>query len=120
MRVKTAVKGIKAGVLTSFMAGLAMVAMSASLRAQAPPPPVAAGWLGVAVDEVMPNEVKQLRLPADRGVVVREVQDGSPAAKGGLQKNDVVMEFNGQHVEGELQFQRFVRETPPGRTVRLS
>jgi serine protease Do len=124
MHSKTVRKGITAGVVVSWIAGLAMTAMPASLRAQAQPqaapPPPAAGWLGIAVDEVMPNEAKQLKFPSDRGVVIREVQDGSPAAKGGLQPNDVVTEFDGQRIEGELQFQRLVMETPPGRSAQVT
>jgi serine protease Do len=134
MHGKTSARGIKARVVVAgFIAGLAMAAVPASVWAQGrgpggpggppppvAPPPVAMGWLGVAADEVTPDKVKQLGLSADRGIVVSEVQDGSPAAKGGLQTNDVVMEFDGQRVEGELQFQRLVRETPPGRSVNVS
>lgn len=131
MRRKTSPRGIKALVVAGFIACFAMAAVPAFVRAQgrgpgpgAPPaqaaPPPAAGWLGVAVDEVTPDKVKQLGLHADRGVVIGEVQEGSPAAKGGLQTNDVVTEFDGQAIEGELQFQRLVRETPPGRSVKLS
>lgn len=132
MRNKISARGIKVRVVAGFIAGLAMATAPASVRAQgrgpgpgapqaqAAPPPAAAGWLGVAVDEVTPDKVKQLGIPADRGVVVSEVQEGSPAAKGGLQTNDVVTEVDGERVEGELQFQRLVRETPPGRSVKLS
>jgi serine protease Do len=126
---RTAGKEIKAGIVAAFIAGLVITAMSGSVRAQGPPPgfpraqggpQAAAGWLGVAVDDVTPDQVKQLKLPADSGVVVSEVQDDSPAAKGGLQKGDVVTKFDGDRVVGMLQFQRLVRETPPGRTVQLS
>jgi S1-C subfamily serine protease len=34
--------------------------------------------------------------------------------------NDVVLEYNGERVEGVEQFMRMVRETPPGREVKLS
>jgi serine protease Do len=131
MRGKTARKAIKRSAVVGFMAALALAAMPSPFRAQGPPPgappqaqaapPVAApGWLGVAVDEVTPDTVKQLKLPADRGVVIAEAQDGSPAAKGGLEKGDAVTEFDGERVVGMVQFQRLVRETPPGRTVQLS
>jgi serine protease Do len=78
------------------------------------------GWLGVSVGEVTAEKAKELKLPAERGVVVDEVDTQSPAAKAGLKKNDVITEFNGQRVEGAAQFRRLVRETPPGRVVQLT
>jgi serine protease Do len=103
-------------------------------RAQAPgpgfPPPgfggfartgePAAGWLGVAISEITAEKAKDLKLPQAEGVTIDQVGENSPASKAGLQKGDVVTEFNGQHVEGGLEFERLVRETPPGRTAKLS
>jgi serine protease Do len=78
------------------------------------------GWLGVSIAEVTADKAKELKLPAVRGVILTEVEANSPAAKAGLKANDVVSEFNGQHVEGTVQFRRLVRETPPGRTAQLT
>jgi len=75
------------------------------------------GYLGVYVTDLTPEKAKQLRTPGEYGVLVMEVAEESPAAKAGLKANDVIIEFNGIRVEGEVQFGRLVRETPPGRTV---
>jgi serine protease Do len=75
------------------------------------------GYLGVYVTDLTPEKAKQLRTPGDYGVLVMEVAEESPAAKAGIKENDVIIEFNGMRVEGEVQFGRLVRETPPGRTV---
>jgi serine protease Do len=77
------------------------------------------GWLGVAIEEITADKAKELKLPADRGVLLSEVEQDSPAAKAGLKSGDVVTEFDGQRVEGTLAFRRMVRETPPGRTIEL-
>lgn len=77
------------------------------------------GWLGVTIDEVTAEKAKELKLPAERGVLVNEVEAESPAGKAGLKSNDVITEFNGQRVEGAAQFRRLVRETPAGRTAQL-
>ena len=63
---------------------------------------------------------KALNLREERGVEVTRVEDDSPAAKGGIKTGDVVLEYNGDRVEGVEQFMRMVRETPPGRDVKLS
>ncbi len=75
------------------------------------------GYLGVYVTDLTPEKAKQLRTPGEYGVLVMEVAEESPAAKAGIRENDVIIEFNGIRVEGEVQFGRLVRETPPGRTV---
>jgi serine protease Do len=54
------------------------------------------------------------------GVVVEEVRPDSPAEKAGLQRSDVIVEFDGEHVRSARQFRRLVQETPPVRTVRAT
>lgn len=78
------------------------------------------GWLGVTIAEVTAEKAKELKLPAERGVILAAVEAGSPAAKAGLKANDAVTEYNGQRIEGTAQFRRLVHETPAGRTVQLT
>jgi serine protease Do len=90
-----------------------------------PAPPMRFGeagkgsYLGIGVQEVGAERAKELKLAEERGVEVRHVSPESPAAKAGLKENDVVLEYNGQRVEGVAQFMRMVRETPAGRSARL-
>ncbi len=76
-------------------------------------------FLGVGVREVDSERAKALKLKEEYGVEITKVEDESPAAKAGLKVGDVVLEFNGQRVEGTEQFVRLVRETPSGRAVKL-
>lgn len=78
------------------------------------------GWLGIGIDEVTADKAKELKLSAERGVLVTEVEADSPAAKAGLKANDVITEYNGQRVEGTTQFRRLVRETPAGRPAQIT
>jgi len=77
------------------------------------------GWLGVEIGEVTAEKAKDLKLPAVRGVVVDDVEPDSPAAKAGIKEKDVITQYDGQPVEGTVQFRRLIRETPPGRSVTL-
>lgn len=85
-----------------------------------PTEPVGAGWLGVGVVDISAAKANQLKLPSVGGVLIEEVNPNSPAAKAGLKAGDVITEFGGQQVKGALEFQRLVRETPPGRTARMT
>ena len=76
-------------------------------------------FLGVGLREVDSTRAKELKLKEERGAEITSVQADSPAEKAGFQKGDVVLDYNGQHVEGAEQFGRLVRETPPGRTVKV-
>ena len=78
------------------------------------------GWLGVSVAEVTAEKVKELKLPAERGVLISNVEADSPAAKTGLKSGDVIIELGGLRIEGAAQFRRLVHETPAGRTVALT
>jgi serine protease Do len=77
-------------------------------------------WLGVETHEVTADKAKELKLSAERGVVLGKIVPDSPAAKAGLKENDVVTEINGQRVEGAAQFRRMIHEIPAGRSIQLT
>src|SRR6266511_2957882 len=54
------------------------------------------------------------------GVVVEDVQPDSPAEKAGIKRSDVITEFDGERVRSARQFERLVRETPAGRSVKAT
>ncbi len=79
-----------------------------------------ASWLGVESQEISSEKAKELKLPAERGVLLERIVPDSPAAKAGLKDNDVITEVNGQRVEGAAQFRRMIREIPAGRSVQFT
>jgi serine protease Do len=79
-----------------------------------------AGWLGVESQEITSEKAKELKLPAERGVLLERIVPDSPAAKAGLKDNDVVTEINGQRVEGASQFRRMIHEIPAGRSAQFT
>jgi serine protease Do len=78
------------------------------------------GWLGVEIGEVTAEKAKDLKLASVRGVIVDDVEPDSPAAKAGVKEHDVITQYDGQPVEGTVQFRRLVGETPPGRSITLA
>jgi serine protease Do len=76
-------------------------------------------FLGVGVAEITSSRARDLKLGEEHGVEITRVEDDSAAAKAGLKVGDVVLEYQGQRVEGMEQFIRLVRETPAGREVKM-
>lgn len=79
----------------------------------------ASGFLGVEIDEVTRDVAGRLRLGQERGVLITGVTGDTAAAKAGLQKDDVIIKWNGEPIEGTRELGRHLRETPAGRTVKL-
>lgn len=110
-------------VATAVLAGLTGVSATPVLQAQEVFSWVATSgtgsYLGIGVAEIDETRMKALALREERGVEVTRVEAGSPAEKAGLKVGDVILDYNGQRIEGLQQFMRMVRETPSGREVKL-
>jgi membrane-associated protease RseP (regulator of RpoE activity) len=77
--------------------------------------------LGVSVESVTRENMSSFNLRGEpRGVVVREVSENGPAAKAGLQKNDVILRFDGEQVSSAQKLQRLINESAPEHTARLT
>jgi serine protease Do len=75
--------------------------------------------LGVRLEDLEAEDVTRLKLPEEKGALVTRVEEDSPAAKAGIQKDDVIVRYHGENVLGASQLARLVRETPKGRTVPI-
>jgi serine protease Do len=83
------------------------------------------GYLGVTLESVRSEFASVYRLPDARGAVVSDVQQErggqqTPAAKAGLQVNDVIVEFNGQPVQDSNDLIAKVAGTEVGKTVAIT
>jgi serine protease Do len=76
-------------------------------------------YLGVFVEEVTADRMKELGLTQERGAVIMKVVKDSPAEKAGLKENDVIVSFNGRPVDSVKEFERLLGETPAGRNVAI-
>jgi membrane-associated protease RseP (regulator of RpoE activity) len=78
------------------------------------------GYLGVDLAEVDQQKAQSLKLKEVRGAVITLVDHDAPAGQIGLKVNDVVLQLNGQNIEGVEQLRRMLREIPAGRKVSLA
>lgn len=77
------------------------------------------GHLGVMIQGVDPDMAKQFGLSQGGGALVGDVTPGSPAAKAGIQRGDVILELNGKPVTSQDELSVRISETPPGTPVHL-
>ncbi|MBI4636536.1 MAG: Do family serine endopeptidase, partial [Candidatus Rokubacteria bacterium] len=80
---------------------------------------VTRGWLGVSIQQLTPELAKSFGARDPRGVLISDVVPESPAARAGLQPGDILLEFDGQKVDGPADLQRAVGLAAPGREARL-
>lgn len=82
------------------------------------------GYLGITLDSVKDEFAKVYGLNETRGAIVMDVQqtrDGqlTPAAKAGIQSNDIIVEFNGQPVVSAQDLIQKVAGSPVGQPAAL-
>ena len=78
------------------------------------------GWLGVSIRNLTPEQVNSMKLKGNKGALIAEVVQNSPADSAGLKKDDLVVKFKDQRVEDAATLQRLVGETPVGDTANLT
>lgn len=72
------------------------------------------GRIGVAIDNVSEEMAKELGLPKAQGVLIGQVESGSPAEQANLRAGDVVTKINGTVMENVRDFARQIGESKPG------
>jgi len=78
------------------------------------------GYLGVGVYDIDEDLMESLKLESKKGVVVNNVDPGSPADKAELKRYDVITELDGEPIKDGNDLQFKVAEIKPGTTVDLT
>ena len=78
------------------------------------------GWLGISMRNVDPDLAEKLNFDTPRGAFVRGVSKGSPADKGGLQRSDIIVEFNDETIRDINHLMHVVAATEVGKSVELT
>jgi serine protease Do len=77
------------------------------------------GWLGVAIQPLTSDLQESFKLSDRNGALVARVDPKSPAAEAGLQRGDVIVEFDGRPVKEMAELPRIVGTTPIGKTCEV-
>ncbi len=78
---------------------------------------VTRGVIGIAVGAIPLDSLEMLGLKERTGALVSSVNAGGPAAKGGVEPGDIIIEFNGKTVRNRDELVGYVTRTAPGSTV---
>lgn len=86
-------------------------------------------YIGVRYEPITVQLAKQKKLPVSEGALIEDstqgnqtlpaVVDGSPAAKAGLQRGDIIISIDGTKLDTEHPLDAVVSQFAPGRTVTV-
>jgi serine protease Do len=77
------------------------------------------GWLGVQIQPVNKDIAESLGLKDQKGALVSEPQDDSPAKKAGIVAGDVITTVDGKQVESPKELARLIGGMNPGKSVEV-
>jgi serine protease Do len=75
---------------------------------------VTRGRIGVQIETVTKEVAESNGLAKTQGVLVRAVENGSPADKAGVEAGDIILKFDGKGVDKSNDLQRMVGSVKPG------
>ena len=77
------------------------------------------GWLGISMGNVDQDLAEKLNFDTPRGAFVQGVSKGSPADKGGIQRSDIIVEFNDETIRDINDLMHVVAATEVGKSVEV-
>jgi len=78
------------------------------------------GWLGVKIQTVTDEIAESIGMKKAKGALVVDVDETSPAGKGGVKSGDIIVSFDGKDVETMRRLPRIVAETAVGKKVPVT
>lgn len=78
------------------------------------------GWLGVMIQPVSDDLAESFGMENAIGALIADLDPEGPAAQGGLQAGDVILEVNGEEVERSSSLPRLIGKGAPGTEVELT
>lgn len=75
--------------------------------------------LGLTVQDISPEIARRFRLSTTEGVIVAEVEPGSPAERAGLQPRDIISEVNGKAIKDVTDYNKAIVSLKEGENIVL-
>lgn len=101
------------------VAGAAILTLAAAGAARAQDAP-GVGYMGVQLQDLDEGLRDSYGYRGPGGVLIADVEDGSPAARGGVKRGDIVIRLEGNTMDSAAELSGAVRRRGPGDRVALS
>lgn len=80
---------------------------------------VTRGWIGVTIQDLTPELAQQFGLKKSQGALVSDIVKDSPAARAGIIRGDIIVEFNGKEVKDVSSLRNLVSQGKAGSNITL-
>jgi serine protease Do len=80
---------------------------------------VTRGWIGVTIQELTQELSQKFGASSANGALVSDVMKGSPAAKAGIKRGDIIIGFNGKQVKDVSNLRNLVAQSKIGKVVGM-
>lgn len=77
------------------------------------------GYIGITSQDISENLATALKLKGIDGVLVVDVVQNGPADRGGIERGDVIIEFNEKKIEDQIQLRNIVAQTKPQTSAKV-
>ncbi len=77
-------------------------------------------WIGVYISTLTPLDAQRFGLSVEKGILIREVVEGGPAARAGIVPMDVLLEINGTALTDTTQLQELLQKLSVGETIEVT
>jgi len=81
---------------------------------------VAKGWLGMSLRQVTEGAAQTLNVRPDYGAFVANLNENSPAISAGIERGDIIINFDGKDIKDWRELPRSVADTPAGKEVMVT
>lgn len=118
--------GMNSAIATSMgqFAGVGFAIPSAMIKAMLPKlikgEKIVRGQLGVMIQDMTKGLAKQFGLSEAKGILVSQVNGGSPAEKAGIKSGDIIVRYAGKEVGTVRQLRNMVASTAPDTKTSVS
>jgi serine protease Do len=80
---------------------------------------VTRGYLGVRFQPLTSDLAKSFGLESDKGALIANVENDTPAEKAGLKTGDIILEYDGKPINDSNELPRYVATTPIDKKVKV-
>jgi len=67
-------------------------------------------WRGIEVEEINPDLARRFRIRQEKGVVIVNIEPGSPADEAGLMPGDIILSINRQPVNNLSDYNKITKD----------